>query len=39
MIAALGRSLVMEAGLGTGHGHGAVRAWFETWLAGLPAKP
>lgn len=35
MIAALGRSLVMEAGLGTGHGHDKARAWFEAWLRSL----
>ena len=28
----LGRSLVMEAGLGTGYGHDEAREWFEGWL-------
>lgn len=37
LIAALGRSLVMEAGLGTGHGHGKARAWFEAFLGQLSA--
>lgn len=32
MISALGRSLVMEAGIGAGHGHEETRVWFEGWL-------
>ena len=35
LIAALGRSLVMEAGMGTGIGHAEATAWFENWLARL----
>ncbi len=38
MISALGRSLVMEAGIGAGYGHEETRAWFEGWLKGLTAK-
>lgn len=32
MISALGRSLVMEAGIGAGHGHAETQVWFENWL-------
>ncbi len=38
MISALGRSLVMEAGIGAGYGHEETRVWFEGWLKGLTAK-
>lgn len=32
VISALGRSLVMEAGIGAGKGHVEAIAWFEEWL-------
>lgn len=32
VISALGRSLVMESGMGTGYGHAEAREWFEGWL-------
>ncbi len=32
VISALGRSLVMESGIGAGKGHGEAIAWFESWL-------
>ena len=32
VISALGRSLVMEAGIGAGFGHSEASAWFEEWL-------
>jgi len=35
LISALGRSLVMEAGIGAGYGHDEARLWFENWLRGL----
>jgi AcrR family transcriptional regulator len=38
MISALGRSFVMEAGVGAGYGHDETRAWFENWLKGLTAQ-
>ena len=38
IISALGRSLVMEAGIGAGFGHAEAQVWFENWLRGL-TKP
>ncbi len=38
IISALGRSLVMEAGIGAGHGHEETRVWFEGWLRDV-SKP
>jgi AcrR family transcriptional regulator len=38
LIAALGRSLVMEGGIGISDGHLDTRAWIENWLAGFSAK-
>jgi len=38
LIAALGRSLVMEGGLGVSEGHAEASAWFENWLRQLAGK-
>ncbi len=38
LIAALGRSLVMEGGLGVNEGHAEANAWFENWLRELAGK-
>ena len=35
LIAAVGRSLVMESGIGSHSAHQETRAWFENWLSSL----
>ena len=38
LISALGRSLVMEGGVGVSAGHAETSAWFENWLRELAGK-